>query len=57
VVQVDFVPDLKRDQHWVLYLGDGMMMDPWVGDVAPITRYKGKDASECIRAVAIYRRI
>jgi hypothetical protein len=57
IVQVDFEPDPDRDQHWVRYLGAGLMMDPWPGDIAPITRYRGKTVAECIRAVAIYTRV
>lgn len=42
--EVDFVPQTaERDQHWVLIIGikDGayMMVDPWYGDIGPLSRY------------------
>jgi hypothetical protein len=58
LVEVDFDPDPDRDQHWVRLLDmNGTIMDPWTGDICPITKYRGKDVNECIRAVATYKRV
>ncbi len=58
LVEVDFDPDPDRDQHWVRLLDiNGAIMDPWTGDVCQITKYRGKDVNECIRAVAYYKRV
>lgn len=57
LVEVDFEPDPDRDQHWVRLLDvDGKIMDPWTGDICQITKYRGKNVNECIRAVAYYKR-
>jgi hypothetical protein len=57
LVEVDFEPDPDRDQHWVRLLDiHGSIMDPWTGDICQITKYRGKDVNECIRAVAYYKR-
>lgn len=49
---------LPPDYHWVRYIGEGKMIDPWYGDIATITpRYKGANAAECIRAAVIYKRV
>lgn len=59
IVEVDFNPNtVAIDQHWVRYIGGGQMVDPWVGDIAPIVpRYRGKDAAQAILKAAIYRRL
>jgi hypothetical protein len=58
-VKVDFDPKtMAVEEHWVRYLGSGQMMDPWIGDIAPIVpRYKGTDAAEAILRAAIYKKI
>lgn len=49
---------LPPDYHWVRYIGESKMIDPWYGDIATITpRYKGANAAECIRAAVIYKRV
>lgn len=30
---------LSGQRHWVLFLGDKMMSDPWVGKVVPTSKY------------------
>lgn len=30
---------LSGSRHWVLFLGDKMMSDPWVGKVVPTSKY------------------
>jgi hypothetical protein len=59
IVKVDFDPaTIRTEEHWVRYLGNGQMMDPWQGDIAPITpRYRGKDAAQAILRAAIYKRL
>lgn len=59
IVKVDFDPaTMAVEEHWVRYLGDGKMMDPWRGDIASITpRYKGKDAAQAILRAVIYKRV
>lgn len=43
-------------QHWVRYLGNGQIMDPWYGDIAPLLpRYIGRTLGEAILAVAYYK--
>ncbi|MDQ3098901.1 MAG: C39 family peptidase [bacterium] len=43
VMQVDFYPTTDYpDMHWVVYLGDGLAMDPWNGKVEPLTKYGGE---------------
>lgn len=58
VVEVDFNPQtVIIDQHWCRYLGSGMVMDPWYGDIADVAkRYKpGLTAKEAIIAAAYYK--
>jgi hypothetical protein len=57
IVKVDFNPGtVETEEHWVRYLGDGEMFDPWVGDIAPmVPRYRGKDAAEAILRAVIYK--
>lgn len=31
IAEVDFNPDPKKDQHFVVWLGDGRIIDPWNG--------------------------
>lgn len=59
IVKVDFNPKtMQVEEHWVRYLGDGKMMDPWVGDIDSIVpRYKGKDAAQAILRAVIYKRV
>jgi hypothetical protein len=59
IVKVDFTPGtVAIDQHWVRYIGNGEMLDPWQGDIAPIVpRYRGVDAAQAILRCAIYRRV
>ena len=59
IVKVDFDPKTKEfEQHWVRYVGNGQMFDPWQGDIATITpRYRGKDAAQAILRAAIYRKV
>lgn len=57
LVEVDFDADPQRDQHWVRLLDmTGNIMDPWTGDIIPITHYRGRNLSECTRGVAYYRK-
>ncbi len=58
IVKVDFDATAAGIQeHWVRYLGGGLMADSWHGDIAPITpRYKGKDAAQAILRAAIYKK-
>lgn len=56
IVKVD--NSLPPDFHWVRYLGNGQMVDPWYGDVAPIVpRYHGANAAECILRAVFYKRV
>ena len=58
IVEVDFDKKTRPvEQHWVRYLGEGSMMDPWVGDIAQIVpRYKGANPGEAIYAAAFYKK-
>lgn len=59
IVKVDFDKRTRAlEQHWVRYLGNGKIMDPWHADVADlIPRYKGKDLAEAIWAAAYYKSV
>lgn len=39
IVEVDGAP-IGGSRHWVLYIGDGQLIDPWDGKVKPISIYK-----------------
>jgi hypothetical protein len=58
IVKVDFNPaTVATEEHWVRYLGDGQMFDPWAGDIAPIVpRYRGADAAQAILRCLVYKR-
>jgi hypothetical protein len=57
IVKVDFNPaTLATEEHWVRYLGDGQMFDPWQGDIAPIVpRYRGATEAQAILRCLIYK--
>ncbi len=56
IVEVDFNPDPDIDPHYVRYLGNGQIADPWYGDIAPIVpRYRGQNAAEAIWRAAYYK--
>lgn len=58
LVEVDFNPDPDRDQHWVRLLNmAGDVMDPWTGEIIPITHYRGANLSQCVRGAAFYKRV
>ena len=57
-VQVDFNPDQSMQPHWCRYIGGGSIIDPWYGDIAPLTpRYRGRNAAEAIWRAAYYKRL
>jgi hypothetical protein len=44
-------------QHWVRYLGQGKIVDPWFADIADLLpRYAEKNLAEAIWAAAYYKR-
>jgi hypothetical protein len=59
IVKVDFNPaTIATEEHWVRYLGDGQMFDPWQGDIAPIVpRYRGANAAQAILKCLVYRKV
>jgi len=40
LVEVDFDNNIRTDgRHWVLYIGDGLLIDPWTGTMDPVSKY------------------